>query len=142
MVEVSGHTKIAGRTVRARADRIWDGGVLDIKTGSAPSETRLTDGTMPQLPLEALMLKNGGFQMYTTSKSKTPIMQFLQLKSGNVKLIAYDAAQTEEMIKAAVSKVTEAFNMYCIGDAGYPYYKTSEQKYKSCDDFARADERD
>ena len=142
LVEVSGHTKIAGRTVRARADRIWDGGVLDIKTGSAPSETRLTDGTMPQLPLEALMLKNGGFQMYTTSKSKTPIMQFLQLKSGNVKLIEYDAAQTEEMIKAAVSKVTEAFNMYCIGDAGYPYYKTSEQKYKSCDDFARADERD
>lgn len=141
-VEISGQTKIANRTVRARADRIWDGGVLDIKTGMAPGKTKLLSGVMPQLPLEALMLKNGGFKMYTTSKSQNPIMQFLQLKSGDVRIIEYDSVQTSEMINAAVAKVTEAFNMYCTGDAGYPYYKTGDAKYKICDDFARADERD
>lgn len=141
-VEIAGQVKIGGRIVRARADRIWDGGVLDIKTGQAPTKPKLALGVMPQLPLEALMLKTGGFHIKTTEKSKTPIMQFLQLKSGETKLIEFTTEETEKFITAAQNKVVEVFNMYCAGDAGYPYYKTSEQKYKSCDDFARADERD
>ena len=69
--EISGKIKIAGRNVRARADRIWDGGVLDVKTGAAPSKSQLLDGTMPQLPLEALILQSGGFPIPTTLKSTT-----------------------------------------------------------------------
>jgi inactivated superfamily I helicase len=142
VTEISGMTKIAGRNVRARADRIWDGGVLDIKTGAAPTKSQLDQGNMPQLPLEALILKNGGFPMYTTDKSLMPVIRFLQLKSGDARIIEYDIEQTDFMIRAAVDKVTELFNIYSTGGAGYKYLPTGEQKYKNFDDFARADERD
>jgi len=142
LVEIEGAVKIAGRNVRARADRIWDGGVLDIKTGAAPSKKQLFDGTMPQLPLEAYMLQNHGFCFKTTVKSEMPIMQFLQLKSGDAKIIKYDVEETATAINAAYSKVTELFNMYSAGGAEYEYRRTGEQKYQEYDDFARADERD
>lgn len=141
-VEIEGVANIAGRNVRARADRIWDGGVLDIKTGAAPSKKQLLDGTMPQLPLEAYMLQNHGFRFRTTVKSEMPIMQFLQLKSGDTKIIKYDVEETAMAINAAYSKVTELFNMYSAGGAEYEYRRTGEQKYQEYDDFARADERD
>jgi ATP-dependent helicase/nuclease subunit B len=141
-VEIEGVATIAGRNVRARADRIWDGGVLDIKTGAAPSKKQLLDGTMPQLPLEAYMLQNAGFRFRTTVKSEMPIMQFLQLKSGDAKMIKYDVEETAMAINAAYSKVTELFNMYSAGGAEYEYRRTGEQKYQEYDDFARADERD
>ncbi len=140
--EVEGCVNIAGRNVRARADRIWDGGVLDIKTGAAPSKKQLADGTMPQLPLEAYMLQNKGFRFRTTVKSEIPIMQFLQLKSGDAKIIKYDTEETAIAINAAYSKVTELFNMYSAGAAEYEYRRTGDTKYKEYDDFARADERD
>ena len=141
-VEIEGVATITGRNVRARADRIWDGGVLDIKTGAAPSKKQLLDGTMPQLPLEAYMLQNHGFRFRTTVKSEMPIMQFLQLKSGDAKMIKYDVEETAMAINAAYSKVTELFNMYSAGGAEYEYRRTGEQKYQEYDDFARADERD
>lgn len=142
LTEIEGSVNIAGRNVRARADRIWDGGVLDIKTGAAPKQKQLADGTMPQLPLEAYMLQNNGFRFRTTDKSKMPIMQFLQLKSGEAKIIEYDVEQTAMAMNAAYSKVTELFNMYSAGGAEYEYRRTGEDKYKEYDDFARADERD
>ena len=140
--EVFGQVKIAGRNVCARADRIWDGGVLDIKTGSAPSDSQLLDGNMPQLPLEALMLKTGGFDIHRTAKSQTPVMMFLQLKSGAAKIIEYDSATVDKMIGAAQNKVTDLFNMYSAGGAEYKYLPNSDVKYQEYDDFARADERD
>ena len=71
-----------------------------------------------------------------------PTMEFLQLRAGDVRPIQYDAATTNEMINAAVAKVTEMFNIYSAGGAGYEYRKTGDTKYKEYDDFARADERD
>lgn len=135
--EISGKIKIAGRNVRARADRIWDGGVLDVKTGTAPSKSQLLDGTMPQLPLEALILQSGGFPIPTTLKSTTPIIQFLQLKNNDVRLITYDQSVTAEMMQSAKEKITEIFNIYSAGGAAYEYYETSDQRYRVYDDLAR-----
>ena len=135
--EISGKINIAGRNVRARADRIWDGGVLDIKTGVAPSKKQLQDGTMPQLALEALMLQNGGFPIPTTERSKTPVMQFLQLKNNDVRLIEYDQIETAEMMRAAKDKITAVFNIYSAGGAAYEYFDTGNQRYTLYDDLAR-----
>jgi ATP-dependent helicase/nuclease subunit B len=54
-------------TLSARADRIdilKDGTarLLDYKTGQVPSGTAVADGRAPQLPLEAWLLQNGGFE--------------------------------------------------------------------------------
>ncbi len=135
--EIPGHIKIGGRTVRARADRVWDGGVLDIKTGAAPNKKQLTEGNMPQLPLEALMLKTGGFAVPTTRASQTPVMRFLQLKNNDARIIEYDAETTAQMMRAAHDKVVDLFNIYSAGGASYEYRETGDQKYKVYDDLAR-----
>lgn len=135
--EIGGSVKIAGRNVRARADRIWDGGVMDIKTGAAPSKSQLEQGNMPQLPLEAYILQSGGFPIKTSALSRAPIMRFLQLKNNDARVIEYDAEKTAEMMRAAVDKVTELFNIYSAGGAGYEYRETGNQKYKLYDDLAR-----
>ena len=140
LAEVEGKVEIAGRNIRARADRIWDGCVVDIKTGSAPKEKQLLEGNMPQLPLEAYILKNSGFPLYTTEKSKTPIMMFLQLKNNDVRAIKYDSETTEKMISAAVEKTTGLINMFSVGRAPYEYRETNDRKYKAYDDFARCDD--
>lgn len=138
--EIGGVVNIAGRNIRARADRIWDGGVMDIKTGAAPNEKQLFDGTMPQLPLEVYILQNGGFPLYTTEKSKTPSMMFLQLKNSDVRPIEYDSDTTEQMIKAAVEKTKEMINIFSVGQAPYEYRETGDRKYKAYDDLARCDD--
>lgn len=130
--------KNSERVVRARADWVWDGGVLDIKTGAAPKESQLKEGNMPQLPLEALMLKSGGFKIKTTKISQLPIMQFLQLKNGDVRLIEYDAETTQMMIEAAYNKTQELFQIYSAGGAEYENRPNSEQKYRNYDDLVRA----
>ncbi len=135
--EIGGMVKIAGRNVRARADRIWDGGVMDVKTGAAPSKSQLEQGNMPQLPLEAYILQSGGFPIQTTSLSRAPIMRFLQLKNNDVRVIEYDAEKTAEMMRMAVDKTTELFNVYSAGAAAYEYRETGDQKYKVYDDLAR-----
>ena len=135
--EIPGAIKIANRTVRARADRVYDGVVMDIKTGAAPSKSQLMDGNMPQLPLEAFMLQSDGFKIPTTVRSKTPIMVFLQLRNNDVARIEYDSETTQQMIDAAIQKTTELFNMYSAGSAPYEYHETGDIKYKAYDDLAR-----
>ena len=66
-----------------------------------------------------------------------PVMKFLQLKNNDVRTIEYDAGTTEMMIDAAITKVTELFNMYSAGGAPYEYFESSDSKYKQYDDFAR-----
>jgi inactivated superfamily I helicase/RecB family exonuclease len=135
--EIEGGIKIAGRNVRARADLVWDGGVMDFKTGVAPNKKQLLDGNMPQLPLEAFMLQSGGFKIQTSPLSNAPIMKFLQLKNNDVRVIEYDQETTQQMINAAVAKTTELFNMYSAGNAGYEYHETNDRKYKIYDDLKR-----
>ena len=113
---------------------------MDIKTGAAPTQAQLNDGTMPQLPLEALMLQSGGFHIPTTARSKTPVMIFLQLQNNNVQRIEYDSETTQKMINAAVNKTTELINMFSVGGAPYEYHETGNQKYKMYDDLARIDD--
>lgn len=140
-IEVAGSTKIAGRNVRARADIIWDGVVMDIKTGAAPSKKQLLDGTMPQLPLEAYIMQSGGFPVKMSDVSLTPVLQFLQLKNGNIDLIEYKDEIAQEMIDNTLQRVKELFGQYS-GDmpAAYEYRESVGAKYHEWDDLARVDD--
>ena len=125
--EIKLETKIAGRIVRAKADRVWDSVVLDIKTGSVPNKSQLEQGNMPQLPLEAFM-------------RGAKVMQFLQLQNNNVKLIEYSGDQAQAMINSSVQKVSELFGRYSKDAEPYEYFDTSDPKYKAYDDLARAND--
>ncbi|MCG8598516.1 MAG: PD-(D/E)XK nuclease family protein, partial [Verrucomicrobiales bacterium] len=72
--EVHGRIEIAGPagpfTLTATADRIdrfADGGlsIVDYKTGAAPSDKQVWAGYAPQLPLEAVIAGQGGFEGVT-----------------------------------------------------------------------------
>ena len=136
--EIPGVVQIANRTIRARADRVDDGVVIDIKTGSAPTKTQLLDGTMPQLPLEAYMLQSGGFKIPTSQRSKTPTMTFLQLRNNDARPILYDTETTAQMIRAAVDKTKELIDVFTVGRAPYENRPNSDKKYRAYDDLARA----
>lgn len=136
--EIAGSVRIAGRNVRARADIVWDGVVMDIKTGVAPSKKQLLDGTMPQLPLEGYMMQSGGFPIKMTDVSMTPILQFLQLKNGNLELFEYTESVAQEMIDNTVQKVKELFGRYNGENiAEYEYRESVGDKYHEWDDLAR-----
>ena len=133
-----GSVNIAGRNVRARADIIWDGVVMDIKTGNAPTKKQLMDGTMPQLPLEAFMMQNDGFPLKMKDVSMTPIIQFLQLKNGKPELIEYKDENAQTMIDNCVQKVRELFGQYSTDKvAEYEYREATGAKYHEYDDLAR-----
>ena len=139
--EIAGSVQIAGRTVRARADMIWDGVVLDIKTGSAPSKKQLLEGTMPQLPLEGYMMQSGGFPIKMRDASLTPILQFLQLKNGDLDLIEYSDDIAQQMIDNTVQKVESLFGQYSGKSvAAYEYRTAVGDKYHDWDDLARVDD--
>jgi inactivated superfamily I helicase len=140
-IEIAGSVNIAGRIVRARADLIWDGVVMDIKTGAAPTKKQLLDGTMPQLPLEGFIMQSGGFPIKMKTVSITPILQFLQLKNGDVGLIEYDGDIAQEMIDNTIQKVKELFGQYS-GDmpVAYEYRESVGAKYHEWDDLARVDD--
>ena len=136
--EILGSTNIAGRNVRARADLIWDGVVMDIKTGSAPTKKQLMEGTMPQIALEGFIMQNGGFPIKMKDVSITPILQFLQLKNNDLKLVEYADETAQEMIDNTVQKVKELFGQYSTDKvAEYEYRDTVGAKYHEYDDLAR-----
>ena len=139
--EIAGSVMIAGRNVRARADMIWDGTVLDIKTGAAPSKKQLLDGTMPQLPLEGYMMQSGGFPIKMKDISVTPVLQFLQLKNGDLQLFEYKDEIAQQMIDNTVQKVKELFGRYSGKNlAEYEYRNSVGDKYHDWDDLARIDD--
>ena len=139
--EIEGNAIIAGRNVRARADMIWSGGVLDIKTGAAPNKKQLLDGTMPQLALEGYIMQSGGFPIKMKGVSVIPVLQFLQLKNGDLQLIEYTDEIAQQMIDNTVQKVTELFGRYGGKNvAEYEYREAMGAKYHDWDDLARIDD--
>ena len=138
--EISGHVIIDGVRVCARADRVWDGGVMDIKTGDMPTKSQLQDGMMPQLPLEAYMLKSGGFNVKMADPSKTPDMVFMYLKNSKEDMYWIDSEDVAGMMDAAIKKTKEVIDMFAVGNAPYEYRKLNGPKYKDFDDLARVDD--
>ena len=139
--EKEGVVTIAGRRVHAFADIIWDGVVLDMKTGSAPSKNKLLEGTMPQLPLEGYMMQSNGFPVKMKDVSLTPVLQFLQLKNKKLDFIEYSGEIAQQMIDNTVQKVKELFGRYSgTTVAEYEYRETKERGYQRWDDLARVDD--
>ena len=139
--EITGSTMIGGRVVRARADMIWDGVVMDIKTGAAPTKKQLLESTMPQIPLEGYIMQTCGFPIKQSKISATPILQFLQLKKGNIDLIEYKDEEAQTMIDNSVQKVKELFAQYSNDKvASYEYRDSVGAKYHEFDDLARVND--
>ena len=96
---------------------------------------------MPQLPLEASIMQNGGFPLKMRDVSITPVIQFLQLKNGHTELIEYTDEVAQVMIDNSVQKVRELFGQYSTDKvAEYEYREATGAKYHEFDDLARVDD--
>ena len=96
------------------------------------------DGTMPQIALEGYMMQNGGFPIKMKDVSVVPVLQFLQLKNGDLQLIEYKDDEAQAMIDNTVQKVRELFGQYSTDKvAEYEYREAVGAKYHEYDDLAR-----
>lgn len=121
VTETIGKTKLdVDFTVTAKADRIdkFENGsyvVIDYKSGQVPTNPQVQAGYAPQLPLEALILQEGGFNGVEAGKveelaywkikgsGKTP----LEIKE--IKIKDMDIGELIEATKQGVTKLVEYF---------------------------------
>jgi inactivated superfamily I helicase/RecB family exonuclease len=128
-------TKYNGHAITARVDRIESGSkVMDYKTGQIPSDAQLGLGkdancTIPQLPLEAMILRD------KIGANKDVSMAFLSLKKNAVGVKEYDASETSRSIDALQKKLNVILNK-----EEYKRPEYVEEKYRDFDDLCRADD--
>ncbi len=117
-----------------RIDRMHGGyALIDYKTGGSFSNRALKDGSLPQLPLEALILSNGGFAgkgfkhdkkeelRKSVSRGDTTYLGYWKLtggtKAGEVQSISGDLDETIETVLEGLKNLVSAFR-----DLDTPFY--------------------
>lgn len=100
----------------ARADRLDvfnDGRVdlIDYKTGTLPTEADVTLGFSPQLPLEALIIQQGGFSEVTTNAALGE-MSFWRLygKQGEIKILKASSSTLAQDAWEGLQRFVNAFD--------------------------------
>ncbi|MBE9553075.1 MAG: double-strand break repair protein AddB [Proteobacteria bacterium] len=135
------HTEIKGRVtlkgkagdfvLTAKADRIdslKDGGhaIIDYKTGQPPSADEVTYGYAPQLPLEAVILAEGGFE--GVKKGATSELAYWRLSggepAGEIRIVKGDP---DELARAARKGLLHLINSF--DDPKTPYMATPRPEW-------------
>jgi ATP-dependent helicase/nuclease subunit B len=107
-----------------RLDRLGDGSVtiLDYKTGDPPKPADLLDGTAPQLPLEAALALQGGFD------GLADVMQVRALTywkltggqdPGEVRPMLEEAAEIAELAALSLDRLGLLVDRFLLGDAPF-----------------------
>lgn len=126
----------------ARADRLEcraDGrvNVIDYKTGAPPNKKAMTEGLAPQLPLEGMMLGEGGFT--DLGKAVLGDLQFWQL-SGNEdggRLVS----RPPELVEGILESLSSLISHYDQPSTGYPAsYRPPTARREDYDHLARLGE--
>ncbi|MCL2629113.1 MAG: PD-(D/E)XK nuclease family protein [Alphaproteobacteria bacterium] len=117
--EITGQSSIEGRTVKTRADRVWNDIVIDVKTGGAPGSNAMNDGMQPQLPIAAYIFK-------------AKKMQFIDLKKNRV----FEYEDPAIIIKV-IEKCRELFKRLSVDGAEYPFVPFGEAKHHYMDHLYR-----
>ncbi|WP_425406867.1 double-strand break repair protein AddB [Hwanghaeella sp.] len=135
-VEQTGRTAVpvAGTdfTIQATADRIdrmTDGRfvIMDYKTGQPPSKKDVKTGKAPQMPLEALILADGGFG--TIGPGEVAELQYWRLSGGSP---AGKVVPVDEDVSQIVADVRDGLVALIGGfmDPGTPYLPTPRSALK------------
>jgi ATP-dependent helicase/nuclease subunit B len=138
LIEGKGRIQLDGRagpfTLTAKADRIDQGvgsglTIVDYKTGQPPSANQVGSGLTPQLPLEGLIAKGGGFEGVVKN---TPIDDLLYVRMsggyvpGEEKPIKLDA---EEAVQNAHEGLARLIHKY--DDERTPYLARPRVQFES-----------
>ncbi len=122
--EMKGTLTINGFTLSAVADRIdqkKDGtyAIIDYKTGGLPTQKAVREFTAPQLPLEAAILEQGGFEnmpakrvrdlIYIRLNGGTPAGELLRIKEENIQSLADNAVAFLEKLITQYQNPEQAY---------------------------------
>jgi ATP-dependent helicase/nuclease subunit B len=122
-LEATGRAEvIPGLSVYGRADRIdrLPGGgaaILDYKTGGKITRKALVAGTLPQLPIEALMLAAGGFTDIGAAQGEVLAYWILGKNPEVKRLDGPQAADVLEIVRAGLTRFAQRFT-----DEDTPYF--------------------
>lgn len=117
-------------TLKGIADRIDlmpDGScaIIDYKTGSGFSSAKMASGDTPQLPLEAMMLNDGGFAQAGIAQGKTTsYLAYWSLTGGTKPGVITPLPSTREKdLEAIIEKTREGLErlIAAFADPGTPY---------------------
>ncbi len=113
-------------TLTAKADRIerYKNGafvILDYKTGTLPSKINIDELWSPQLPLEALILSNNGFDdiMFDAQKNRTTSLDIVKLSGGDPAGEHKSYAIEDEQIAKALAMLRNLIAAYQSPDQAY-----------------------
>lgn len=113
--------------LRGRADRIdlmtsGSLAVIDYKTGQVPSQKQVDALLAPQLPLEAAMIRRGGFKDVPASEPIGDLL-YLQLKGGTEPLLEVGRnpkeASLDDLIEDAWQRLEQLIAHYAKEETGY-----------------------
>ena len=127
VTEARGRIEIAGpagpfvvSAIADRIDRTSAGGlvILDYKTGAPPTADEVAAGFAPQLPLEALIAEEGGFQ--NVPPGAVAQLEYWRLKgsdpAGEIRKLALDPARLVAEARAGLARLIATFD-----DPSTPY---------------------
>lgn len=130
--EVEGHTEISDGlntpfTLTARADRIdkmHDGGgiIIDYKSGGNYSAKKMQTGELPQLPLEALILSDGGFSTSNSIQQNVSTISYWKLTGGRKAGEITEISNTEklnEILEITRTGITNLIHIFENEDTPY-----------------------
>jgi ATP-dependent helicase/nuclease subunit B len=112
--------------LKARADRLdllGDGtlAILDYKTGSLPKQDALSDGTAPQLPLEAAMAIEGAFEQVRGASVRA--LTYWRLtggqERGEVKAMVSEPDDVTALAAESLDRLGALLDRFLLGDAPF-----------------------
>lgn len=129
-----------------RIDKLSAGGfaIIDYKSGGTPNKTDVLQGLSPQLPLEALMLRHGGFK---DMRGETSELVYWRVTGSGQKPVERIALSSDDV---SVSDMTDAAQAGLLAlvekfdDPNTPYYSQpraeAKPKFSDYDHLARVRE--
>lgn len=113
-----------------RIDRLKTGGfaIIDYKTGLPPSDNEVVFGYAPQLPLEAVILAEGGFAQM--AKGETAEMAYWRLSGGEppgeIRILKGDPGELAGAARKGLLALIRTFD-----DPATPYLATPRPQWKT-----------
>ena len=119
--EAAGEAQFRGVLLHGRADRIderRDGGlvVFDYKTGTMPTRAEVERGTAPQLPLEGLLLAQGGFPNIPGLAAR---LSYWRLSGGEPAGEPRDFDDAAELVTSAENGLDWLIQDFLLGDRAF-----------------------
>ncbi len=123
-------------TLTARADRIdrlddASYAVLDYKTGAAPSGAQVETGLEPQLPLEALILEQGGFE--GLDPAPVSVLRYVRLRGGREPGEIREPVKPGAPVTELIAETADGLNLLIetFKDPNTPYRSKPRAQFQS-----------